>query len=344
VLSPDAPQDVSELNYPVRAEARTGEEPPTVTNEIPGATMTATATAETVEADARVEGAAGEDGTFGPSRARTKSFLEGGKGISEASSVVEKISLAGGVVKIDSVTSTARAVTDGTKGEGEAATTISGMTIGGQPATVDENGVTIGEEGEPLNAVANQIAKQALNQAGVEMVLGAPVKELDGSSAVASAPSLVITWESEGGVFGFIVGGARAAAAGSPALDDAILGVDLGAGDAPAAPVGSPGGGTATLDEGDAGGGLDTPVSDGPAAGGEPQLAPPSDAGGGDGGEVALDDATPARSLSKPVKASYLLLGLLAAVLVAIGMRRLGDDVLAERVAGASCALEGDAS
>ena len=344
VLSPDAPEEASDLNYPVRAEARTGQEPPTVTNEIPGAVMTATATAEAVEADARVDSVAGEDGTFGPSRARTKSFLEGGKGIAEASSVVEKISLAGGVVKIDSVTSTAKALTDGTKASGEAATVVSGMTIGGQPATIGEDGLTIGESDQPLNAVANQIAKQALAQSGVEMVLGAPVKELEGSSAVVSAPSLVITWESEGGIFGFVVGGARAAVAGSPALDDAALG-DVDLGDTPAAPVEAPGGGTATLDETGAGsGGGDTPVSDVPAGGGEPQLAPPSDAGGGDGGEVALDEAAPARSLSKPVKASYLLLGLLAAVLVAIGMRRLGDDVLAERVAGAACALEGDGS
>ena len=48
----------------------------------------------------------------------------------------------------------------------------------------------IGEEGQPLNAVANQIAKEALADAGAQMVLGAPTKEFDGPTGVVSAPSL----------------------------------------------------------------------------------------------------------------------------------------------------------
>ena len=338
VLAPDAPEEASELNYPVRAEARTGQEPATTKNEIPGASMVATATPALVEAEGKVQDTTGESGGFGPSRAYSKVTLDGAKGTSQSASRVEKISLAGGVIKIDSVTSTAEAVTDGVKASGDASTVVSGMTIGGQPATVGEDGVTIGEEGQPANAVANQIARQALAQSGAEIVLGAPTKELDGPTGVVSAPSLVISWESEGGTFAVILGGARAAATGAPPLDDALLGGDTPVSDVdpvPAAGDAGDGGGTGSGSTGDTGGAVEptdpgAPADDGAAA------APPDDGGG----EVALD-AAPARSLSKPVRPVFFLLGLLAALLVAMGMRRMGDDVLAERAASASCPLDG---
>jgi uncharacterized protein (TIGR03382 family) len=45
----------------------------------------------------------------------------------------------------------------------------------------------------------------------------------------------------------------------------------------------------------------------------------------------------------KPIKPGAIILGVLAAGLLAVGMRRLGDDVLAEQ-AGTTCPLDGDAS
>ena len=337
VLVPDAPEEAGELNYPVRAEARSGQDPPTTKNEIPGASMVATATADTVEAEGKVQNSTGDTGTFGPSRAYSKVHLAGAKATSESTSVVEKISVAAGVIKIDSVTSTAEAVTDGKKATGDASTVVSGMTIGGQPATVDEDGVTIGEEGQPANAVANQIAKQALAQSGAEIVLGAPTKEFDGPTGVVSAPSLVITWESEGGTFGVILGGARAAATGAPPLDESLLGGDTAIPDAGAAPSGTDTGvdtGTGADTGADLGGG---DVSADPGATTE---EPAAEVPTGGGGEVALD-ATPARAISKPVRPAFFLLGLLAALLVAWGMRRMGDSVLAERAASAACPLDG---
>src|SRR5205823_13950599 len=118
----------------------------------------------------------------------------------ESSSLVEDISI-GDVVKIKSVASSASATTDGVKASGTAATTVSGMTIAGQTATIDDQGLHIGAQGQPANAIANQIAAQALSKSGMQIVLSAPTKEVNGGAASMTAGSLVVAWNAGQSVF-----------------------------------------------------------------------------------------------------------------------------------------------
>jgi hypothetical protein len=94
------------------------------------------------------------------------------------------------------------------------------MTIAGQPAYVDDQGVHIGEQGQPANAVVSQIANQALVQGGFSFFIAEPQQEQAGSSASYTAGSLIIQWKppqnpSEN-VFFIALGGARVAVTATP--------------------------------------------------------------------------------------------------------------------------------
>lgn len=320
------PPEAKQLDYPVRAEARTGQDPPETTyDQVPGTSLKATATAEEVTADALVQDATAETGTFGPTQSHSASRLTDAGGAVEASSSVEDIDL-GGVITIESVRSTALATTDGATSDGKASTVVTGMTIGGQPATVGENGVTIGEQGQPANAVANQIAQQALADGGFEIYLSAPQKEVEGATASVTSGSLIITQTSESGTTGIIIGQAKASVTGAP-------GFDVGGGLVEPAPV-DPGGfdsgsgGTGSFDTG----AIDTGSFDVPPA------APaevPVDAGTGD--QVAFQPAGVVGG--RPVTTAAVILAILGAGLFAIGMRRLSAGVLAGTTAAAVCPL-----
>jgi hypothetical protein len=329
VLRPDAPSQATALNNPVRAEARSGQNPPTTKNDsVPGTSMSATALPELVEAEALVNSSSGP-GTFGPSRTHAISKLEGpiGKGI--ADSLVQNINVAAGVVKIDSVTSTAAATTDGTKSDGEAHTVVNGLTIGGQKATIDEHGLRIGD-GTP-NAVANQVAQQALGKSGTTITMGAATKESDGATTTVTAGSLVISWDTGGGqIFTVSIGGASATVTAAPGTDVAPSPIDT----APApgsASVGTPtdtGSGTLPSTSGAA----STPASTSGAA-----TAPAASSGSP---AVASPKLQLAR-YPKVLSTGSVVLAAFAAGLMGIGMRRLGDGILAEPTA-AVCPLAED--
>lgn len=323
VLQPGLPQDVNRANYPVRAEARTGQDPPETTyDQLPGTTLKSRATSEEVTSDAQVQNATGDDATFGPTQSHSASRLTDAGGQVETSSLVEDINL-GGVIKVKSVRSTATATTDGTKSDGEAETIVTGMTVGGQPVTVDEKGVTFAEQGQPANAIANQIAKQALAEGGFEIYMSAPQKEVQGATASVTSGSLIITQKSESGVSGIIIGQAQASVTGAPGFDTGDLGgTDLGGGSFDPGPT----------DTGiDTGGALDVPAPTVEAPEVPAESAPT---------EVALQPAADVGG--RPVTGAAVLLGMMGAGLFAIGMRRLSDHVLAERAAAAACTLAGE--
>jgi hypothetical protein len=332
VLRPDAPKDVTALNDPVRAESRIGDDPPQKTYDgVPGATMATSATPDKVSADSAVKSATGDESTFGPTTTHADTVLAEASATSNASSRIEKVALAGGVIKIESVTSTARAVSDGVKAEGDAVTHVEGLTIGGVAATIDQDGLHFGDSSAPANAVANQIAKQALEKSGAELVLSSPIKEIDGATATVNAGSLLITWTTPGGTFAVVLGGARAAATAGPSVDDVAGDVTGAVGDA-----------TGT---GDRGGVTDSGLGDTGAVGvdapatGDDSPAPSPSTTGARRPEATLR-TQPIAAVSRPVTAGWVALGVLAAGLLGFGMKRLSDDVLAERAA--TCPLEGD--
>src|SRR5207302_9385809 len=120
--------------------------------------------------------ASGGGGSCGPRQTHAVTHLARSTAEAASDSLMQDVSLAGGVVKIDSVSSVAEATTDGTTSGGDAHATVHGMTIGGQPATIDDTGLHIGPQNQPANAAANQIAQQALGKSGTSITLSQPDK------------------------------------------------------------------------------------------------------------------------------------------------------------------------
>jgi hypothetical protein len=208
-------------SYPDRAEARTGESKPDATLDAQGATLKAHADPLLAQATATMKGATGQAGfSFGNSETIANSALSGTAGQASADSKVTKIDI-GGVIKIDSVTSHAEASTNGVAAEAPTGSTVvQGMTVAGQPAYVDERGVHIGEQGQPANAVASQIANQALNGGGFSFFVSQPQQEQSGASASYTAGSLIILWippsNPSKNVFTIALGGSRVAVTAVP--------------------------------------------------------------------------------------------------------------------------------
>jgi hypothetical protein len=219
-------------NYPVKAEARAGTAPDASFTSMPGVVMTAHADDAHVVAEGSMQKAEQPgSATFGNVRSNSESVVTGTVGRSTATSSAQDIDM-GGVIKIKSVTSTATAQTDGVTASGAGATVVQGMTIGGQPAYVDDQGVHVGEQGQPANAVANEIAAQALNGAGMQVYVSQPQVEKSGGTAAVNAGSLLVYWKppnnDAGNVFTMSFGGARVSVAAGEGFGVAVTGEDDG--------------------------------------------------------------------------------------------------------------------
>src|SRR5438270_2332563 len=200
-------------NYPIRAEARTGGEKPDSSLDAQGATLKAHADAVLANATATMKGATGQAGfSFGNAETIASTVLNDTTGQASADSKITKIDV-GGVIKIDSVTSTATASTTASGSKADGATVVQGMTIGGQDAYVDNDGVHIAKQGQPANAVASQIANQALNGGGFKFFVSQPQQDVQGATASYTAGSLLILWQPPGNpsqnVFVISLGGSR---------------------------------------------------------------------------------------------------------------------------------------
>ena len=181
-------------NDPIKAEATSGSKPDATY----GAPNTAaylaahadeakvTAHAETRGFDAQAGGYAGDVVSDGVTNASASAVTATG------SSVASNIVMAAGLLTIDSVVSKASATTDGTRSSGTSRITVSGMKIGGVPATVDDQGLHIQGQGgsvSPLNDGLSQFA-----QAGLKVTLTKPQEVHDGAAESIMAGSLVVSF------------------------------------------------------------------------------------------------------------------------------------------------------
>ncbi|MFP5218463.1 MAG: hypothetical protein ACLGIG_01820 [Actinomycetes bacterium] len=317
------PQEASQLNSPVRAEARTGQEPSTTTNtDYPGATMTASATGAEVTALAEtktttVPGA----GTAGSISGSTRTTLTGAStAVATAQSRITDLELAAGVLKIKSLTSTAEGTTDAKTASATGTTTVSGATVAGVPVTIDERGITVQTQSAPVNAIATEAVNQAVTNAGMTVAVSAPIVTQDGASVVYSAGSVVISWEPQEGYRASVVlGGASVSLAAAegftfdlPVAAPAPPPVDTGTVSVEPEPAPVPDSGTAEVAE--------LPEAPPGAPAPQPESAPTT---------LVAD------RLSLPPGNGVLLvaLALLGAGLVAAGLKRLPDRVLAATAA-----------
>ena len=323
------------FNDPVKAETFYPQAPQTADNaSIPGVTMNSHITdgGKKVEAFGSLDGfgSAGV-GIAASLTAKTTNTLTDATGTSEATSEADNLVLAGGMVTIGRVLSTAKLTTDGSKATGDAHTTIDGLKIAGQGATVDDQGVHIGGQSNPLHKQINQAVAQALAKSGLTIKLVQNDNSINGATGSVTAGALLIQYEDDkdqlvaGGIqnsFTIAVGGATAEVDSAQGSNS-----DLGETPAEAAPTDNGGDNTAVA-------GLEIP----PAGLGS-IATPPS----------ALPRSSRRASVSEPFRPILNSFGLawglvLFAVIVALalgfGLRRVTDDVFAEAPAAAACPLE----
>ena len=329
----DVPPEARMLNSPVRAEARTGGNGKEVVyDDVPGTRMTASATDDEVTAGAEIaQSATVGVGTFGNTRSRTRTAVPGVKAaVAEASSSVNDIEIAGGVVTIGSVRSTATATTDGTTAKVEGSTVTTGVEIAGIPVSITDKGVTVQETSEPLNQTLSDTVNAAISAAGMTIAVTQPVQTIERGNAEYRSGSLVFVWQPQPEQqFSVVLGGAAVSVAAEPALS-----FDLG-GDLPLAldPVVPPG-----LTGGDSG--LGTSAGAPLSADLAPAAAPEAPAAA-EPAEAPVTAAVAQRlSLPDGISPVSVLLGLLGSGLLFAALRRLPDRLL-QQPATAGCVLEG---
>jgi len=221
------PQPIAaNANEPVRAEARTGSGPPTVTNDnYPGIHMTAGATEQDCSGFAVVNGTSGPapSSSSGQTSSSSEVRLSGPHSVTaSALSTVKDLDLAG-VVKITSIVSRVTIASDGTTPKASGSTVVSGASIAGQPVSIDQSGVHVISASAPLNAVASQIVDSAIGSIGMEIEVSQPSQTSSGGVISYNSGSLVFLWSppgSGGQSFTATVGGTSAsvqAALGTPA-------------------------------------------------------------------------------------------------------------------------------
>jgi hypothetical protein len=192
---PQALKDnASALNAPVKAETFSPGGPAddtyTFTPSIPGVVMTSHADVNKVDSTAGFAsfGAPGL-GTLGSVTSHSVTTASGSKAASEATSEIFNVALAGGLVTIDHIRSTATETTDGEAATSTGNTVVSGLRIGGVPASIDANGLRVGA----LSAAANQ----ALHMLGLEIKLSTPDVTTDGPKGSFTAPLLTIGYRDD---------------------------------------------------------------------------------------------------------------------------------------------------
>jgi hypothetical protein len=311
------------LQYPIRAEARAGSTPDASYSQIPGTTLTAHADTNNVQSVADVQGAQQPGvATYGNIHSDSSSTLDGNSVKALANSTVQNINL-GGVIKIQSLISTATATTDGTTPSANGATLVKGLTVAGQSASIDQSGLHIGSSTQPVNAVVSQAANQALDKLGMKVYVSQPLTEKDGGNITYQASSVVITWippsDPSNNVIIVTLGGARVSVAAGAGFDQAaqttpdagtaVTPSDTGGGDASALGTSAVSGDTGAL------GSSGVPASAGTAI-------------GSTGGNAQNLGGVNIAKTFGGIGAGWLLAGLVGALLIGFGASRLIADLV----------------
>jgi hypothetical protein len=313
------PPQAALLNDPLKAEAYNNTGSHTVTDDqVPGSTMIASAYDDRATATGSVQQSQVLPvGSLGKTTGRSDVHLVGSTlAVATAHSEVQDVSIAG-VVRIASVVSDATATTDGKVASARGSTRVGSMSVAGIPVNVGRDGVTVAGQRLPVKD-AQATVNNALSALGLTIVVSPAQGTPMGAQVTYSASSLVLVWSSPGAVESVVLGGANVSVAAGTALR-------------------FPGGGPPTLlpiasgaTSGDATGGDVLPGGQGSAPGQlVPDLTAPS-------GSVPLLRAL---GLDVPLPALPWLagiLGALATVSIAAGLKRLPDRVL-QRGAGTDC-------
>jgi hypothetical protein len=323
------PSTYQPLNDPYKAEAQSGRGKGADDNGGQGVTMRAVAHDIDASATTTMDGsiAPSSGSQFGKTTVTTNVREVGSNTVViDATSVLHNVSLGGGAITIDSVSSVAHAVSNTAQATGTAHTTINGMKIAGVPVTVDQNGVHVAGQGGPLPPV-DQL-NQALAQSGFQVFVAKPSKQVKGAAITLDSGSLVLLQTNSQYVHNandtsrmLVLGGAALQANTGKGFGG------LGNISIPPPPASS----TGTTGTPGTAGTPGTPGTPGTAAVTETGTSP----------VVAGTPSLAAHSSPLPggIPAGWVVLTVLGAALVAVGLRRLPSEVLTST--GPSCALRG---
>jgi hypothetical protein len=326
--TPPLPDQVYQsLNDSYKAEVQSSDSKPTVTKTAPGIDMTATASQKETGATTTIAGAKlpGVGDTFGTTTTTSTIKLTGpNTAVVDALSVARDIKLGGGALTISSVKSVAHAVTDGKKATGAASTVVNGMKIGGVPVTVDNSGIHVQGQGHALPSI--DALNKALKGAGFSVFVADPTKKIQGANADLFSGQLVVmqsnsqyTTNANDSATILTFGGAGLSATTNRALQFHFP------------PVAQQPAGSAPSSTGAAA----TPPSLGSAS------TPTGTTTGTQQPTVAPPLLAAARNkLPGGIAAVWVVLALVGSGLIAAGLKRLPDHVLAET--GAACPLGSD--
>lgn len=106
-----------------------------------------------------------------------------GNAVSEATSTVHGIDLAGGLIHVGEVTSTATSSSDGNQATVSGSSAITGVTVAGHNVTVDAQGVHSGTTNGGVLGVLVPSADTVLQTAGITLALTNPTDTVNGPSA-----------------------------------------------------------------------------------------------------------------------------------------------------------------
>lgn len=224
VVSDQAPPQVTALNDPVRAEARSGGTQHATYTSLPGTTLTAAATNDTVTASSQTGSTSLPVGVVGTVSGATRTAFTGTtQAVGSATGLVQDLSLAGGAIKIGSVTSKATATDDGVRVTGSGSTVVSGMTVGGIPVSVDDQGLHVAGTSAPL---ATQALTDAVKALGLTAVLTQPRVTKSAGTVTVNAGALVLVYSQGASSYALTLGRAAvglAASRGGPAVGLPVL-------------------------------------------------------------------------------------------------------------------------
>lgn len=326
--TPTLPDAVyNSLNDSYKAEVQSSDAKTTVTKSSPGIDMMATAN-NTLTASSTVmagEQLPGLGDTFGTTSTTSSIKLTGpNTAVVDGVSLVRNVKLGGGALTIDSVKSVAHAVTDGKKASGTTSTVVNGMKIGGVPVTVDNSGIHIQGQGSKLPSL--DALNSQLEHAGFSVFVANPTKKVHGATVNLFSGQLVVmqdnpqyTSNANDSAIVMSFGGAGIAADTNRAYQFS----------APP-PVGAP------------------PAAHQPGSTTTPGVSAPT-TGSVPGAPTVANAPTPGtppvlaaaeRKLPGGIAAGWVVLSLLGAGLIAAGLKRLPDRVLA--TSGGACPLGSD--
>jgi hypothetical protein len=190
--------------YPVRAEAFFPQGPADAEDDpVPGARMHSTADGPTSTAFTAFN-SLDVPGVFsiGAMSGTSSSTAKGDSAVTKAHSVVSGFSLAAGAVSIGSVVTDVISTSTGDKATTTGTTKVGDVKVGGQNATIDENGISFA--GSPVGGIAALLTQlglninEALKQSGIDIHLVNQHENKDAGLGERIADGLVINLSYDG--------------------------------------------------------------------------------------------------------------------------------------------------